>query len=158
MAFASEQEIEEFGEKITREHGFKFNVDGTRPKWTGWKYGGWANYDRPDEPHVRDYSEGFCAQLVWYKWGTRTGATEPSVLYGYFVNLPGMQADRFERGACFDIGDQRVRQDTPPEELDAMIEAGWKKLIELVKKEEGVDISNLREGYTDGKPSEVPQG
>jgi hypothetical protein len=138
MAFTTIEEMEAFGDKITVEHGFKFNVDAKRAKWTGWKYGGSLN-------------DGFCAQLVWYKRDTSR------VLYGYYVNMPGMQSGKFMPGACFDIGDQRVRQDTPLEELDAMIDLGWEQLVELVKKEEGIDISNLREGFNDVKPSEVPQ-
>jgi hypothetical protein len=145
MAFTTKQEIDSFGDKITVEHGFKFNVDGTRAKWTGWKYGGWDTYSI-DHP-VRDWDEGFCAQLVWYRYGDDPSLERgwKKILYGYYVNMPGMQCGRFVKGACFDIGDQRVRESTPPSEIDAMIEAGWKQLIELVQREEGVDISSLRE-------------
>ena len=50
----------------------------------------------------------------------------------FYVNLPGMQAGRYQKGDEFYIGDERVYSNTPPEEIERLLKLGLKKLLLLV--------------------------
>ena len=138
MAFKTTEEIDQTGDKLSREH--RLNLQCPPMKWTGWKYCGYDVMARKEDM-VKDWDAGFVAQICWYKMrdaGTSTAE------YGYYVNLPGMQSGKFVPGGTFEIGYDTMRADTPSKDIDAMIETGWQKLIALVKEEEGVDISEHR--------------
>ncbi len=51
----------------------------------------------------------------------------------FYVNLPGMQAGRFQKGEELYIGDERVYSNTPPEEIERLLKLGLEKLMLLVK-------------------------
>ena len=50
----------------------------------------------------------------------------------FYVNLPGMQAGRYQKGDEFYIGDERVYSNTPPEEIERLLKLGLKKLLVMV--------------------------
>ena len=51
----------------------------------------------------------------------------------FYVNLPGFQGGQYQKGECFDIGDERVYSNTPPEEIERLLKLGLEKLLLLVK-------------------------
>jgi len=51
----------------------------------------------------------------------------------FYVNLPGFQCGQYQKGECFDVGDERVHSDTSPEEIERLLKLGLKKLLLLVE-------------------------
>ncbi len=51
----------------------------------------------------------------------------------FYVNLPGLQGGQYQKGECFDIGDERVYLDTPSKEIERLLKLGLKKLLLLVE-------------------------
>ncbi len=50
----------------------------------------------------------------------------------FYVNLPGFQSGRFQKGEEFYMGAERVYLDTPSEEIERLLKLGLKKLLLLV--------------------------
>lgn len=105
------------------------------PYFTGWKglIGGvspefYLQHEIGDFPEVDLADIGYCAQWIFWFPG------EPMNRFAY-VNLPGMQCGTGYEGGVFEVGNQRVRANTPPEDIDTMILSGHEKLMDLVKRE-----------------------
>ena len=140
MAFKTIEEIDEAGDKLGGE--YRLNLQCPPTKWTGWKYCGYDVTARKEEM-VKDWDAGFVAQVIWYKMRGSCGSQWPAE-YGYYVNLPDMQSGKFTPGGSFDIGHERMMANAPAEDVETMVEAGWNKLVAIVKDKEGIDISKLR--------------
>jgi hypothetical protein len=49
----------------------------------------------------------------------------------YYVNIPGMQSGRFEKGDNFDIGTERIYPNIQQDELESILETGWQKILDI---------------------------
>lgn len=116
---------------VSKVMGEDFRTAMYKPWWTGWK-GDIDEYCSNRSPFaVVDFPGGpigYVGQWICYT-GEVPGITVLS------VNLPGMECDVTVSGRTFNIGTKRVYADTPPEELERMIEVGYAKLLEMIAAE-----------------------
>ena len=99
------------------------------PSFTGWKTSvprqgvGWEENTRLLEAVKSSNKLDFVGQ--WLYAVTVDGPF-------FYVNLPGFQCGQYQKGECFDVGDERVYSDKSPEEIERLLKLGLKKLLLLV--------------------------
>jgi hypothetical protein len=108
------------------------NMMADKPYFTGWK-GQAPGYEplfmrdpNEDIEVSEDLKFEYVAQWVYF-FGDQQKAV--------YVNLPGLESGKIERGACFEIGENRIYSDTSQESIDCMVRDGHAKLMELVEQE-----------------------
>lgn len=115
-----------------------------KPQWTTWKprlsrqfYEATAINEKMDPPSK---PLGFVGQ-----WFSCVRMPSGDVVVAY-VNLPGLEAGIVFPSDKFNIGTESVNADTPPKELELLIERGYEKLAEMVDFESG----ELKQGIARG--------
>ncbi len=98
-------------------------------QWTPWgpnttSFTGWKASREEGERLTSESELGFVGQ--WMHVVSEDGPF-------FYVNLPGFQGSQYQKGECFDIGDERVYSNTPPEEIERLLKLGLKKLLLLVE-------------------------
>ena len=98
------------------------------PHFTGWKS------SVPKQGITGEENERLAATIKTRKeldfvgqWLYAVSANGPF----FYINLPGMQAGQYQKGECFDIGDERVYSNTPSEEIERLLKLGLEKLLLL---------------------------
>lgn len=119
-------------QRVPEKYWRKYNEDGTlvlgQPFFSGWKCDVWDYRISTEESdkraeQIKAFDEvGFVGQFLVY-----VSAMGPY----YYVNLPSMNGAQYTRGGSFNIGKERVRYDIPQDEMEAMLDAGWKKIQEI---------------------------
>ena len=100
------------------------------PHFTGWKF------NIPKQGVTPEENERLAAEIktpeeigLVGQWLYAVTADGPFL----YINLPGFQGGEYQKGECFDIGDERVYFDTPPEEIERLIKLGLKMLLVMVR-------------------------
>ena len=111
--------------KIPEEYGEYCRIG----QWTPWEpnttsFTGWKASREEGERLASESKLGFVGQWMYV-------VSEDGPLF--YVNLPGFQGGQYQKGECFDIGDERVYSNTPPEDIERLLKLGLKKLLLLVE-------------------------
>ena len=122
--------------KIPEEYGEYYRIG----QWTPWEpnttsFTGW----KTDALNPYQSAEAMSKRLEYIESPSQVGfvgqwmhvVSEDGPLF--YVNLPGFQGGQYQKGECFDIGDERVYSNTPPEEIERLLKLGLKKLLLLVE-------------------------
>jgi hypothetical protein len=95
------------------------------PFFTGLKGDGWLQHLSPESNDER--LRGMTRQRYVGQWLLYAATGGPYLC----VNVPGNQAQQYQKGDCFDVGEERFTVDTPQNVIDGAMQSGLEELQKL---------------------------